>query len=193
MEAYLIDGMEIVVERQYSVTVIIDDEEERIITKAETVEALLEEQGIVLGDDDRITPELSTELSDGTEIVINRVSTKKIVEEEEIEYETEYEYTSSLYKGETKVKQEGENGIKEITYEVVYVDGEEESREVVKEEVTKEAVNRIILVGTKQKSTSSSGSSKTVVSKEAVYDCDGSGHGYYIIEYSDGTTEYEDF
>lgn len=32
-----------------------------------------------------------------------------------------------------------------------------------------------------------------IVSKEKVYDCDGSGHGYYLIKWSDGTEEYEDF
>lgn len=36
-------------------------------------------------------------------------------------------------------------------------------------------------------------SGKTVVSKKAFYDCDGSGHGYYEITYSDGSVEYEDF
>ncbi|MDD6488491.1 MAG: G5 domain-containing protein [Clostridia bacterium] len=34
---------------------------------------------------------------------------------------------------------------------------------------------------------------KKVVSKQKVYDCDGSGHGYYIITYDDGSVEYEDF
>ena len=34
---------------------------------------------------------------------------------------------------------------------------------------------------------------KTVVSKTPVYNCDGSGHGYYEITYSDGSTEYEEF
>ncbi len=32
-----------------------------------------------------------------------------------------------------------------------------------------------------------------IVSKEKVYDCDGSGHGYYYIKWSDGREEYEDF
>lgn len=32
-----------------------------------------------------------------------------------------------------------------------------------------------------------------IVSKEKVYDCDGSGHGYYLIKWSDGTEEYEEF
>jgi ABC-type enterochelin transport system substrate-binding protein len=30
---------------------------------------------------------------------------------------------------------------------------------------------------------------KTIVTKEKVYDCDGSGHGYYHIVYSDGSTD----
>lgn len=32
-----------------------------------------------------------------------------------------------------------------------------------------------------------------IISKEKIYDCDGSGHGYYIIKWSDGREEYEDF
>lgn len=42
-------------------------------------------------------------------------------------------------------------------------------------------------------SQSSAQGGKTVVSKQAVYDCDGSGHGYYTITYSDGSVEYEEF
>ncbi len=34
---------------------------------------------------------------------------------------------------------------------------------------------------------------KTVISKQRVDDCDGSGHGYFIITYSDGSVEYEDY
>lgn len=32
-----------------------------------------------------------------------------------------------------------------------------------------------------------------IISKEKIYDCDGSGHGYYLIKWSDGREEYEDF
>ena len=34
---------------------------------------------------------------------------------------------------------------------------------------------------------------KTVVSRQKVDDCDGSGHGFYIITYSDGSVEYQDY
>lgn len=43
------------------------------------------------------------------------------------------------------------------------------------------------------KSSESSGGGKTVVSKTPVYDCDGSGHGYYEIVYSDGSKGIEEF
>lgn len=36
-------------------------------------------------------------------------------------------------------------------------------------------------------------SGKTVVSRQAYDDCDGSGHGYYEIVYSDGSVAYEDY
>ena len=36
-------------------------------------------------------------------------------------------------------------------------------------------------------------SERKIVSKEKIYDCDGSGHGYYSITWSDGSVEYEDF
>lgn len=39
----------------------------------------------------------------------------------------------------------------------------------------------------------SGNSKRKIVSKEKIYDCDGSGHGYYSITWSDGSVEYEDF
>ena len=61
----------------------------------------------------------------------------------------------------------------------------------VKEKVIKEPVSKIVTEGTKEKpqqsSQKSSGSGKHIVSKRKVPDCDGSGHGYWEIKYSDGT------
>ena len=34
---------------------------------------------------------------------------------------------------------------------------------------------------------------RKIVSREKIYDCDGSGRGYYIIKWSDGEVEYKDF
>jgi uncharacterized protein YabE (DUF348 family) len=96
-------------------------------------------------------------------------------------------------KGQEQVTRKGENGEKEVSYKVTYVDGVEESREVTGETVTKEPVNKVIQVGTKEEPAPVSPPERTVVSKKAFYDCNGSGHGYYVITYSDGSAEYEEF
>ncbi len=149
------------IERMITVTITTDGESEDVLTSAATVEDLLTEQGIELGENDVITPDVETDLEDGMEIEISLATTELVVEQEEIEYETTYEDSSSIYEGETSVYQEGVNGVKEITYEVTYVNGEEISREVVSEEVTQEPVDEIILQGTKKKSTASSSSGRS--------------------------------
>ena len=55
----------------------------------------------------------------------------------------------------------------------------------------KEPVSALVVYGTRAAQTTETG--KTVVSKVAVPDCDGSGHGYYVITYSDGSVEYVDY
>ena len=71
------------------------------------------------------------------------------VETEVIPYETEVIENDELDYGIENVKQEGSEGIKEITYEVTKVNGEETERKVISSEVTKEPVKKIIEVGTK--------------------------------------------
>ena len=84
------------------------------------------------------------------------------------------------------------NGSKEITYEITYVDGVETAREAVSERTITQPVSAIVVYGTRKSSGGQSGG-KTVVSRVRVEDCDGSGHGYYIITYSDGSESYEYF
>ena len=62
----------------------------------------------------------------------------------------EYQDTDELYYDESEVKTAGEAGEKEVTYQVTYVDGVEESREALSEKVTKEPVSEVILQGTKE-------------------------------------------
>ena len=56
--------------------------------------------------------------------------------------------TQSMW-GITKTTQEGVDGEKEVKYLVTYEDDEEVSREAVSETIIKEAVNEVMVVGTK--------------------------------------------
>ncbi len=192
LDEYLTDGMEIKVSYSFSIEVQCDGKTYSQDMEAETVGDVLKELNITPGKDDRVTPAVTEAVTEGMKIVVNRVTFDTVVETEETEYETVYEDDSSMAKGQEEVSVKGENGEKEVTYKVTYVDGVEESREVVSETVTKEPINKVVKVGTKE-SSSSGGSGREIVSKKAFYDCDGSGHGYYEITYSDGSVEYEEF
>lgn len=195
LQAYLTDGMNIDIVHKIEVELTVDGEKTKVVTSAKTVSELLDEQNVTVGEKDRLSKAVDASLSANDKLVIERVNVKKVTETEPIAYETKTEYSDSMYEGESSVSQEGSDGEKELTYDVTYVDGRESSRKLVSEKVTKEPVNEVITRGTKQRVADSqeTGSGRTVVSKQKNYDCDGSGHGWYTITYSDGTVEYEDF
>lgn len=67
----------------------------------------------------------------------------------------EYIEFSDLYKDETKVYQEGYDGLKELTVSVTKVNGVEIGRTLISEKVLSEAKTKVIAYGTKEKPTSS--------------------------------------
>lgn len=80
------------------------------------------------------------------------VATKElIVSTEKIDFDTVYEETDSLYKGETKVKTAGVYGSKEVTSEVTKENGTVIAANVVESVVTAQPQNQVSLKGTKPK------------------------------------------
>ncbi len=185
LDAYLEDGMEIQVIHRLAVTIQVDGETKEYLTEAKNVADLLVEQSIAVDKKDIVKPGMERKLSEGTKVVIERVSVKQVVEKEKVPFETEVEYSGSMYSDESVVKTPGVEGEKEVTYEVTYVDGKEDHRKTVSEKMLKEPVPQVVTKGTKQR--------RHIVSKQKVEDCDGSGHGYYIITWSDGKVEYQDY
>lgn len=191
---FLKDGMTITIEKALNITLVHDGKTEKITTKAKTVEKLLEEQKLTLGKDDEISAKKGAKLKEGVKIVIKRVEYKTEKRTEKVPFSTTKENTDTLSAGQTQVKQQGQDGEKEVTYKVKYADGKKESEKVISEKVTKEAVSEVLLVGTASGSSDEGGSGgKTIVSKTPTYNCDDQSHGYYTIVYSDGSVEYVEF
>ena len=205
---YLKDGQTIKVTRALNISLTENGKTKNVKTTAATVKDFLKEQDLTVGKDDRLNVKETDKLKDGDKIVLDRVTTKTETVEESIPYTSESQYSDSMDQGTSQVTQNGVNGAKTVTYTVTYVNGTEESRQQVSEEVTQNPVNEIVTYGTKVKAPEPAPSQpessapaesqpasggRTVVSKQKVDDCDGSGHGYYIIKYSDGTEEYEDY
>ncbi|WP_144121727.1 G5 domain-containing protein [Catellatospora sichuanensis] len=89
---------------------------------------------------------------------------------------------STLTKGKTRVKTQGVNGTKKFTYEVTATDGLETSRVLVREEITKQPVTEVILVGTKKPSCDPNYSGACVPIAFDVDCAGGSGDGPAYVE-----------
>ena len=74
---------------------------------------------------------------------------RTITEEVELPFEEESVKDYNLDLGKSEVRQLGEVGTKKIYYNVLYVDNQEVSREVVSEEIIRTPVKRIVAVGAK--------------------------------------------
>ena len=70
-------------------------------------------------------------------------------ETEEIPYDTVQKDSDTLYKGQTSVETEGENGQRQVTYCITSVNGKETNKEAIHTDVLKDAVSKVILNGTK--------------------------------------------
>lgn len=80
-----------------------------------------------------------------TDVIVNE---EKVVEEK-IDYETEIKESDDMYKGDKKVKQEGQKGKKEVHYALKMKNGNVINKETVTEKTTKEPVRKVIIKGTK--------------------------------------------
>ena len=103
-----------------------------------------------------MNPNIETECFIGQQVLINRSQpflSVKITREEEydetIAYRTENVNDATMYKGNSKVLVAGQNGSARVKAKVSIIDGIEDSRTIISRDVTKEAVNKKVAVGTK--------------------------------------------
>ena len=166
-----------------SVTIVFaDDCETTVMTSKVVVADILEENHIILSQDEKVYPDMDSNIDFSKTITISKITaepkiiaeeienisteeilgnyvtvTEKIITEQiEIPFETITKDVSASGTDTTnKVLQEGENGIKEVKYKVKLQGEEELERVMLSEIVVKEPVDRIVQISTKVTSRSS--------------------------------------
>ena len=93
---------------------------------------------------------IKEELKAGMKVKVYRVEYKEETRTEKIKYSTKTIKDKKLLETKKKVITKGKNGSKDVTYSVKYVNGKEKSKEKLSEVVTKEAVTKVVKVGTKR-------------------------------------------
>ncbi len=99
---------------------------------------------------DKVRPSRSTELIDGTRVVVTKLGVRtKRVPNETIPAPVRRQNDGSLLKGKTRTVREGRDGARDVTYKTSFRNGKVVKRSVVKNRTVRRPVASIVKVGTK--------------------------------------------
>ena len=162
-----VNNVEITLSDGYQITV---------LTSKNNVAEILKDNNILIGEDEKVSPAITENITDEKKIVISNKSKQEIqvakvsesgiettldsllkaydsivekieVKEEEIPYETiKKDISDGAESTKNKVLQEGKNGLKRITYKVKYQNDTEIKRTKISEEIIEKPVDRIIQI-----------------------------------------------
>jgi len=118
-----------------------------------TVKDLLAEQKITLGAKDEVEPNLNVKVTNNMQVVLTHWGERTEKREEKIAFDTEEQPSADLVVGNSEVAFEGKVGKKIVTYKITSVNGDDISNEKMDEEIIEQPQNRIVLYGTKPKTT----------------------------------------
>ncbi len=143
-------AIDVTVQRCQAVALQDGTEKSTLSTYCQTVGELLDQQGIVLGAMDTVTPGRSSAVTEGMTIQINRVRQEEALEEGKLPFETLRYEDDSLPAGEERVLSEGEKGTVRRTVTKTYKNGYLVDSQVTQETVLQEPVAQVVLCGTKE-------------------------------------------
>nr|WP_302119379.1 3D domain-containing protein [uncultured Ruminococcus sp.] len=110
---------------------------------------VLAELGYKHSDDDILNVDRNSNIEDADKIVIKRVTYKNETETQSVNFETVKKNSKDVELGKTKVQTEGKKGEALVTKMCKYIDGKKVSSETVDTKITKEPVDKVVLMGTK--------------------------------------------
>ncbi|WP_114559182.1 resuscitation-promoting factor [Desertihabitans aurantiacus] len=119
-------------------------------TTASTVGDVLAEAEVAYDEDDKVTPTPAEAAVDGTRITVVAVEVKDETAKQPVDFKTVRKETSELLQGTTETETEGVAGERTIVTTVTKENGKVVKEEKKSDEVTREPVDEVVLVGTRE-------------------------------------------
>ena len=175
--------LEVVTPKKLTLVIAGSKAKKRTLT-VETVQDALEQLGVRVDKLDEANFRFDKRLRGGERIVFTDVRVeRRAVDGETIAFDTIEREDSSMPEGETEVVQEGRAGLRDVVYKVTLRNGEVAVREVVKADVLRQPVDRVVRVGTQEAAPNFAGGSTVW---DALANCESggnwainTGNGYY--------------
>ncbi|MDD5953334.1 MAG: G5 domain-containing protein [Oscillospiraceae bacterium] len=143
------DDVDVSITEQKTVYIADNNVVRSYVVPAGTVSQAVQAAGIALGKSDSVENG-KKQVENGMVISINRVTYETTKKTETVPFTVQEQQTDDLPVGETKLQTKGQNGKKQVTYRTKLVNGKAVKTEKIKETITKEAQEQIVLVGTKE-------------------------------------------
>ncbi|HEY7102906.1 MAG TPA: ubiquitin-like domain-containing protein [Mycobacteriales bacterium] len=147
-----LDGYQLSLRMPKSVTVVANGTKRTISTTAATVGAALDQAGIDLGANDKLSPLSTSPVRAGMTITLTRLTTKTTTTEAVVQYKTIEKTDPNADPGSRKVQTKGVTGLQQVTTVMTYVDGKLTSSKVTERVVVKKPVDEVVVVGPEQES-----------------------------------------
>ncbi|MCX8130789.1 MAG: 3D domain-containing protein [Clostridia bacterium] len=140
---------EIYIKRAIPIFVTVDGQEHKIMTYRDTVKDALVNSPLKLTDMDRLVGASFGDLvSKDMKVKVVRVREELISEKTAIAYKTLSRENNHLDKGKQVVVKDGKEGIREKKFRVVFEDGKEVLKELLKDSIIMAPINQIVEFGT---------------------------------------------
>ncbi|KRF12884.1 resuscitation-promoting factor [Nocardioides sp. Soil796] len=152
-----------------------------------TVADVLKELDVKVDKDDIVKPARKSEVKEGTKITVTKVRVvRKAVGGEAIDFDTIEKSDDSMYDDESETVREGSAGARNVTYRLEYRNGKLFATKVITADVTKQPVDEIVKVGTKERPETTSNFAGGNTVWDALAQCESggnwatnTGNGYY--------------
>lgn len=136
-----------------------DEANTYILKEGDTVWNIMKKYGLTLEKIQKSNPDIDLgKVKIGQELMlmipkpyINVKSIEVASYEKKIPFETQYETSVDMYQGNTKVVEEGVEGKKKIYVQIEKIDGVEQEKHILKEEILEEPVMKVVARGTKER------------------------------------------
>lgn len=126
------------------------DETKAVYVPEGKIGEALEYVGYRLTAEDSLSVDKDAYVEKGMNVNVDKIVTRTTVKKQKLEPKVIVEPCDTLPLGEKKVKQEGKEGTAEITYKEKYVNGILDGTEEISQKTLTAAVDRIVLIGTKE-------------------------------------------
>ncbi|GAB3254662.1 resuscitation-promoting factor [Alteromonas gracilis] len=144
------DGMSLDIATPKQLTLKIGGKTSKQTLAVMTVSDVLAELGVVKDRDDVLRPAADAVVEDGDTVTLHKIRVKDVRDRSQsIDFDVVEREDDTMTEGDTEVVRPGRAGERDVTYRVVFKNGKETRRVVVRSTVTSQPVDRIVKVGTK--------------------------------------------